>query len=289
MEQKSLDGAAPLAPPASDVAQAYLAEATAVREPRELRIDRRGAARLALVEAAVLAGYLTAVMLSLGTSPGSLAVLILVGLFSVWSQLVSERRESYGFTSRGVGSSPTSAAVFGALILVGVGGGVVAQATGTALPLWLRLLPGALVLVVLGGMAVRDLRSAGPAPLAEDPPSFTPAARWATFGLGVLVGFGVWAATQTDPLIPAAAGLILLLAVIAWWTATQVNARLPSLGAVWGAAPWAAFGVASTLLVAALIWMLMAGTVPAGLGAAAGAVCVIAFAIAAVPDGRRAR
>lgn len=287
MDQKPLDGAAPLDPPPSDVALAYLAEATAVRERREQRIDRHSAARQSLVEAVALSLYVTVLMFTLGEPVAGSAAIIMVGVFIAWSLLAGERRESLGFATTSIGSS-RAASVAGVVIIgITVAAGLVLQLTGLSYPAWLRFMPGALILVLLGGYALRDLRAS--APLAEPLPiePFTPAARWSTAVFGVVLGLGIWAASSSDSLVSAAYGMALMLSLLIWWSATQISDRVPLLGAVWGVAQWAAFGFGAGLL-AVTVLLLVAGKISSTFGAVAGGVCAVAFGVSALLRGRRA-
>ncbi|MCE7480492.1 hypothetical protein LZG07_00865 [Microbacterium profundi] len=121
MDQRPIEGAAPLPVPNSDIAQAYLDQVRAVRERREAGVDRRGAAWIGLVNAITLAVYIT---------------------------VISPR---WGI-----------AIVLGVVLLVALAVFFIAGILGVEMPFFVRLIPGALALVVLGAPALGSILGYGP-------------------------------------------------------------------------------------------------------------------------------
>ncbi|WP_206476590.1 hypothetical protein [Microbacterium sp. KRD172] len=121
MDQRPIEGAAPLPVPNSDIAQAYLDQVRAVRERREAGVDRRGAAWIGLVNAITLAVYITVI------SPRWVIAIVL-----------------------------------GVVLLVALAVFFIAGILGVEMPFFVRLIPGALALVVLGAPALRSILGYGP-------------------------------------------------------------------------------------------------------------------------------
>mgnify|MGYP001611595603 CR=1 FL=1 len=288
MEQTPIDGAAPPAPPSAEVAQAYLDRDAAVRARREDRLDRRELARLALAEAIVLPLYLTGVLFTVGESTAAPAVLMLVAVFVLWMQLAGERRESLGLRAGSGGSWGWAPRVFVVILVASLAAGIGMQIAEIEYPWPLRLLPALIALSLLGPPALRELREA-PRRAISERQTFTPAARWATTGMGVVLGLGIWAVGAGDSLIAVGMTMLVLLSICAWWFVGSVSGRVPVLGARWRWPQWAAFAVAGLALVAATFSVSGAHPGAHAIALLAAVVCVAAFVVAAVigaPDER---
>ncbi|WP_341975122.1 hypothetical protein LTA6_003476 [Microbacterium sp. LTA6] len=286
MEQKPLSAAEPLEPPTADVAQAYLDEVDVVATRREERIDRRGIAWVALAEAAALAVYLSVMMFGFGSSSSS-SFITLIALLLVWIQLSGELKESFGFQSRLRRTERWAYALFGFVAVAGVVVGIATQIVGADIPFVLRLAPGGLVLLVFGGLAVRDLRRARPAVLRRARAPLATVARNFTLTIGAVFGIAI-AITSVAYSVPASLfSMALILLMLGWWIAVQISDRLPALGAVWYWPQWAAFVLGWAVFACAVLVQFRQPLDPLIISIAA-VVVVLAFVAAAFFDGRDA-
>lgn len=286
MEQKPLSAAGPLEPPTADVAQAYLDEVVVVARRREERIDRRGIAWVALSEAAALAVYLTVVMFGFGSSSSS-SFVSLIALFFLWIQLSGELKESYGFQSRLRGTERWTYAIFGIVAVVAVVVGIATQIAGVDIPFILRVTPGVSVLLVFGGLAVRNLRRARPPVLRRSRAPLSTVARNLTFTIGALFGLAIVIMAVAKPLAASVFSMVLILLILGWWIAVQISGRLPALGAVWSWPQWAAFVLGWAVFACALLVQFSHSLDPLVTSIAAVAVALV-FVAAAFFDGRDA-
>lgn len=78
MEQKPVHGAGPLAPPAADVATAYLDEVGTLARRREERIDRRMLGRLHLIDGLVVGALFSAALFVMRSAPSNAHLWLLV-------------------------------------------------------------------------------------------------------------------------------------------------------------------------------------------------------------------
>lgn len=288
MEQNAVDGYSPLTPPSAEIAQAYLDQDAAVRARREDHLDRRELARFGLAEAVVLPLYLTAMLFTIRESTTPPGVLMLIAALILWMQLYGERRESLGLRATSAGAMGRGPIVVVALLAVSLGVGVALELARIDYPWPLRLVPGAVALVVLVPPSIRELRSAPPRRITQRA-TFTPAARWATAGVGAVLSFGIAAIGSSDALIAATAVLLVLLSIGAWWFVGTVGSRVPVLGALWRWPQWAAFGVAGGGLIAAAVTAASGQPAAQGIALVAAVACAAVFAAAALigaPDER---
>src|SRR5690606_2441207 len=146
MEQRPIEAAPPLDPPAPDIARAYLDEAEAVAQRREDLIDRHAIALVSLVESIVLAGFLTMMMFGFGTPTASSSFIVLVAMALLWMQLTAELRESHGVQPRLQIQHGRTRIVFIAVVGCAVAIGVALQLGGVGIPLALRFAPGVLAI-----------------------------------------------------------------------------------------------------------------------------------------------
>lgn len=287
MEQRPIPGHEPLAPPTPDVARAYLDEIGSVVQRREALIDRRRMARLACVEAVVLAVYLTVMLFSFGTSIGS-SFVVLVALFLLWLQFATELRESYGGQPRLSGTAQRLYVVFGLVGVAAVVGGVWLQIAGIDVPVFARFLPGVFLLGVFGGRALYELRRAPQALLDEREP-FTLGARWSTAALGVIIGLGIWVAASHEPMFVTAFAPIVMVALLGWSLVAYATDKLPALGAIWQWPQWSAFAISGAALIAVMLLSLHTEVITTALAAALAVGAALLIIVTAVTGGRYAQ
>ncbi|MGO2519613.1 MAG: hypothetical protein ACTH8F_05790 [Microbacterium sp.] len=283
MEQRPIPGQEPLAHPTADVAQAYLDEIGSVVQRREEFIDRRRMARLAGVEAIVLAAYLTIMMFSFGHSV-STPFLMLISLFGVWLQLSAELKESYGGQPRLSGTSQRIYLVFGLLAVAAVMVGVWLQIAGVEVPVWARFIPGVALLAGFGGRAVRDLRRA-PEVLPNEHDPFTRGARYATACLGLVFGLGAWVVATSDTMFSVVLFFVVMVGIFGWGIAAYATSRLPALGAIWQWPQWTAFALGSAVLIAVMLFAMHTDLMTVPLAISLGVGVALLFAVVAFVGG----
>lgn len=288
MDQRPIDGAAPLPAPSSDVARAYLEEVATVRSRREARIDRRGAGRLALVEAVVLSVYVTVIAISMGESSASSSFIVFVGLYLLWIQLATQRREGYGIMGSGVSAPWTTAIVLCVVLVVVLGAAFLAGVTGAEIPFLVRLVPGTLVLLVLGAAAIRAIRRSAPPTeiFATRRRRLSIGARWATIVVGAVMAAGIWVLSAGDDLLRSFLGMLFMLGYLTWWTVTRVVERVPALGAVWAWPQWTAFAFSGVIIMTIVLLQARGETGLLVFGPAAAAAAFILHLGCAFLDGR---
>ncbi len=286
MEQRPMSGHDPLSPPTADTARAFLDELGVVVERREALIDRRRMARLACAEAVVLPVYLTIMMFSFGQSFSS-PFMMIVALLLLWIQFSAELRENYGGQPRLRGTTQWMYLGFGLTAVLSVVVGVWLQIVGVEISTLARFVPGIALLAVFGGRALRDLRDA-PEALPNEHDSFTAGARYATAGLGVVLGLGVWATAANESIVVVLAPLAMLL-LLTWNVTAYVSSRLPALGAIWRWPQWTAFTVGACALAAMMLLVIHTDAVTPPLAIAAAVGVTLLFVVVAFSGGRDAR
>lgn len=287
MEQRPIPGQEPLAPPTADVARAYLDEIGMVVGRREALIDRRRMARLAGVEAIVLAAYLTIMMFSFGQGSSS-PFLMMVALLLIWVQFSAELRESYGGQPRLSGTSQRVYLAFGLVGALTVMVGVVLQIVGVDIPILVRFAPGVVLLAVFGGKALRDLRRA-PEALPNDRDPFTVGARYATASLAIVFGLGIWATAVGESMLAVIFTPFVMVLLLGWNIAAYASSRLPPLGAIWRWPQWSAFTLGAAALAAMMLLALHTDVVTAPLAVSSAVVVAVLFVVVAFVGGRDVR
>ena len=285
MDQRPIEGAAPLPAPNSDIAQAYLDEVRAVRERREAGVDRRGAAWIGLVNAFTLAVYITVVAIGIGETSASSSFIAFVGVYLLWVQFANERRERYGVIGYGASPRWVIAIMLSVILLVALAVFFIANIVGMEMPFFVRLIPGALTLVVLGAPAVRSIRRASPANAAVHRLRLSNSARLATIVTGAMMALGVWVLSVGGEVLRSFFGLLLMLAILGWWTAARVSKRVPALGAVWAWPQWTAFAASVGMIATILLLQVSGNTVLLEYGPIAAAVVFFLYVGSAFLDG----
>lgn len=284
VEQKPIAGAPPLDPPSADLARQYLDEADAVAHRREAHLDRRGMAVLRLWETIVLAVYLTVFMFAFGAAGGSTPVMLLFVAFFPWIQFSAELRASFGFQARGARDVRRyawwAAIVVGAFLLA-----LVLQMVWGELPLWMRLAPGLLCVLLLGPAAVREIRQSTRGEPRE-PVALPRSARLATIALGLLLASTVGIIALGDALTAVIWALLPMLAVLTWAIGRQISARLPELGSLWRWPQWTSYGVSSVLIIVFILLRVHGVQVDTGVAIAGAALIVLLFTGSAFLRGR---
>ena len=286
MDQRPIEGAAPLPVPNSDIAQAYLDQVRAVRERREAGVDRRGAAWIGLVNAITLAVYITVIAVGIGEPSASSSFISFVGVYMLWVQFANERRERYGVIGYGVSPRWGIAIVLGVVLLVALAVFFIAGILGVEMPFFVRLIPGVLALVVLGAPALRSILSS---PIADAPVHrlrLPNSARLATIVIGAMMALGICVLSVGDEVLRPFFGLLLMLGILGWWTAARVSPRVPALGAVWAWPQWTAFATSGGMIATILLLQVSGSTTLLGYGPIGAAVVFCLYAGSAFLDGR---
>lgn len=287
MEQRPIPGHDPLAPPTADVARAYLDEIGTVVQRRESLIDRRRMARLAGAEAIVLAVYLTVMMFSFGKSVGS-PFMMIVALLLVWIQFSAELRENYGGQPRLSGTSQRVYLAFGLGAVLAAMVVIWLQIVGVEIPVLARFVPGIALLAVFGGRALHTLHRA-PQALPDDRDPFSTGARYATAGLGIVVGLGVWATASGESMLAAILSPFVMVLLLGWSIAAYASSKLPALGAIWRWPQWSAFALGGAILVAVMLLAMHTDVITVPLGIVLAVSIAVLFAVVAFAGGRDVR
>ncbi|GGD80537.1 hypothetical protein [Microbacterium murale] len=225
------------------------------------------------MNALTLAAYITIMTISIGSASASSSFITFVGIYLLWVQLANQRREGYRVIGYGV--SPRWVLVLGlcAVFLVALAIFFFAAISGVEIPLALRLIPGALTLIVLGSPALRSILRSAPADVPVQRLRLSAAGRVATIVTGAMMALGIWVLSVGDEMLRPFFGLLLMLGVLGWWTVGRVSERVPALGAVWAWPQWTAFAVSSCAIVTILLLQVRGDTALLGHGDfAAGAV-----------------
>lgn len=234
VQQQAASGREALTPPDADTARHYLAQAEAIVERRERVADRRAAAWLSIANAVFVAAYLFIAAVGFRREVPS------VEFQSLLVPLLVLSRISTGLTRRGDrgprwSTSRRLTTVAGVVVAVGsLIVFILILANPRISTTWI-LLPVVAILLGFGGHGiVRLLRAShGPRPLPSVRAPLTVGARWGTILVGVLLGAVCAVSAATDETLRSVLLLMLLLVVLAWFTASGTAIGLPRLGASW--------------------------------------------------------
>lgn len=290
MEQNPVPEQAALVPPDAEIAQRYLDEARVVATRRDRAVDRRALAWLQIANAAVTAVYLTVFAWVL-ESAGSLVPQVILFTFLVWSQIASGMAQRNGMQWRMTRSrwplvAAGAAALCAALVVFGF------AVVDRTLPLFVTFVPGAIVLVVLGGYGIVQLLRA-----SRDPRPPRPArsrlprgVRIGTTLLGVALGVLILLLGAPEGVVASTILLLVVLLLLAWILAARSDLGLPAIGTSWRWPHVLVFAVAASALLALVVGDA-AGARSVGLGTSAliGAGAVFLFAGVAFIPGRDGR
>lgn len=287
MDQKPVPGQPALQPPDADIAQRYLDEARSVPARRDRAVDRRSLAWLQIANAVICAVYLTVFALVI-RSEGAPASQVLLFTFLVWGQLASGMAQRNGLQWR-LTRSRWPIIVGGAAVLVSaliVFGFAVWDPT---LPLFVSVVPGALVLVGLGGYGVVQLLRApqeGHRPRPRRVP-LSRETRGGTVLVGIAIGSLILLGAAPEGVVKAVLLLLICLLLVVWLLAARSGLGLPAIGASWRWPHVVAFAVAAAAL---LVLVLLGGQQPQVLASVlAGAGVVVLFLAVAYVPGRDLR
>lgn len=284
MEHRPEPGLRPYEPPSADVARAYLAESARVAKRREALIDRRGAARLLLIEGVAFAVYLVALMLSFPPTD-RVNVIALVAPFLIWTQLATTLREEYGFQRRGREQRLRMTVVV--LLVVVVVGSLAAFSLGLDIPIPARLVPALLSLLLFGILAADERRRAAPERASRQRARFDRRVGVETIGIGMAVGAMTACVATPSPIVANVANLVVMLALVAWLLAAT-GAGGSRAAAAWGGFHWSCFASAGGILVALVLLAQFTALPLAAAGYTAGAVVALAFVLGVALERRHA-
>lgn len=277
MEHRAEPGLQPYEPPSGDVARAYLDESARVARRREAMIDRRGAARLLLVEGAAFSTYLIALMFCFPPTD-RVNVIALGAPFILWTQLASALREEYGYQRRGREQRLRTAVV--ALLVVMAVGSLTVLTLGIDIPTAVRLAPAALALVLFGILAVDEGRRAPSERGPRQRIPFDRAIRIETMCIGLAMGIMIACVATPSAIVAHIANLVVMLALVAWlFSATSAGGSRTA--AAWGAFHWSCLAIGGAILVALALTAQFTTLPLAAAACAAGAVVTAAFALGA--------
>jgi len=289
MEQQPVAGSAPLPAPSPDTATAYLAELERVRDRREGRMDRRALAVASLIAAVVLSVYVGIACFSIGVGSTNSSFMVVLALFLLWIQLITEFRESHGALGSPFTRRHPAAMVIVIVLIVVIIAGIAVSAFGADVPVPVRLIPPVLALLVIGIPALREFRRSTPRESASRPRALTRSERLSTIGIAVIVSMSIWILGAGDFLVITIFALVVLIGLLAWWIAGRASERLPAVGAVWAWPQWSAFALAGAAAAAVMIGQLLGSSEPVGALAPIAAVVVfVLFGGSALLDGRDA-
>lgn len=289
LNQKPVVGQDALLPPDAETARRYLAEATAVAERRDSAIDRRGIARLQIVNAVITAAFLLVFAYLLrGTESSSYQVVLFA--FLLWGLLAAGIAQRDGIQWR-MTRTRLPLALAGAVVVV-----VAFVVFGLVifvpdLPTGLGVVPAALFLLAFGGHGVVQLRRAATDPLRA-PARREPlprAARAGTVGVGIVIGALHMLARAPEGVLSSVLILLIALLVVAWMFVGATDAGLPAIGARWRWPHLAGFGAAAAALLALVLLQPAGDTSMATAGLVTGGAVIVLFAVLAVVPGRASR
>lgn len=284
MDQKPVPGQETLVPPSADVAQQYLDEAQAVAARREHAVDRRALAWLQIGNAVVTAIYLVAFALIMQRD-GAAGPQVLLFTFLVWTQLASGMAQRSGMKWR---MTPSRWPVV-------VGGGLVLVAAlvifgfaiwDRSLPLFVTFIPGALVLVGLGGYGIIHLiRASGDPRQPRTRRALMPrGVRTGTILVGAAVGILILLGGAPEGMLKSVMMLLVALMLLAWIVAGRSDLGLPTIGAAWRWPHITAFAISASALVALTIFGTDDAAVHVLASSIAGAgVILLSVAVSFVP------
>lgn len=280
MEQKPIDGTAPLAPPSADVARQYLDEVEEVHRRRDERVDRRASSWEAILSGIAIAILITALLLVNRADATSTQPFIF--LIIVTGQISAGFAERAGVQWRAFGPRPWSvvAVVVYGVAMVALFLLIFIDAQNR--PLWMNFIPGLAILLGFGGYGAALLwRERGqerrPARPREPLPGQT---RAATAGLGILIGVAALSIGIENALLGSIVGILVMMAVVVWLFLWATDAGPQALGRYWRWPQIAAY--LSSMGV--VTWLALqraysdAVTLPSALGAAAAAAALLCIA-----------
>jgi hypothetical protein len=196
----------------------------------------------------------------------------------LYSVLVNGARERFGIRTRAsVAQAVGSVAAIVAFVVLGS-----LSIAGVGYPGWLNVVAPAVLFAVMAIAPIRRLfasRSAPPTDRWANTPLTVPA-RWATAGIGVVLG--LLAATTTVvwfPIISAATLLVTLSVVLISW---RLQWGLRSTGFQWGPVNWVLFAVATAALFALAAALSTSYPVTEVVAVAVGVFVLVVMTIAAL-------
>lgn len=282
--QGVIPGAEPLVPPTPNVARAYLDEVTAVGARRERRVDRRAVGWLTIASS-MLSGVLISGMLlalDVGFFFGSQSLVMCVLLLN---PIISGMNAWRGFRTLLSDRWPERIAVIGFAAVV-LASFLLVMVTPVELPLWVQLVPGALLAIGGGGFGIVMLRDS----VASDrpiPAPMSPAARWRTCGIGILLGALAALLAHPEGILSAVVILVGYVVVVILLTADFIGAGLAAAAESWRLPHLIAIAAAMIALCALVMIRSVTGDLASPIAAGTGAAIVLVFAGVALSGARR--
>lgn len=288
MEQKPIHAAAPLHPPAADVARAYLDEAGAVEQRREARIDRRMLGWLHMIDGIVVGALFSAALFVMRSNPPVrylwlLAILALV----IWMEFAGELRDRLGVRPHWFRSWSLP------YLLVFIPTMIIAWSSSlTPHPsVFLVVVPLGISVLVFGALAARQwwrARGQDYSGAIAEPEPFTPRAAVATAVIGGMLGVLIVIATGAmEPTAGTVIAGILLFAFLVFTIAVQTGSWVPLLGRIWLWPQWAALVIAGAVFLASLVLGVSTPILTLTAAVLTGAFVTLLFVVTAVWGLRR--
>lgn len=284
IEQEPIRGHEALEPPDAQIAQRYLDEADAVANRRERSVDRRSVARLQIINAVAIAGFLTAMAAAIRVDHGARYQVMLFS-FLIWGQLTSGMVQRSGMQWRLTWSRWP-------LLL---GGGVLLAVTlvmfgfvafDPDLPAISIVIPGALVLLGLGGYGVAQLvRAPDVQPPRGRIAPMSRGVRWGTVLVGIALALLTMLAAAPDGVLTATLLILVVLMIVVWIAAARSDMGLPMIGASWRWPHLGVFGASAC----ALALVALFDELPALFGVLSGAGMILLFVAVSFVPGRDPR
>lgn len=249
MDQKSVPGQGALVPPSADIARQYLDEAQAVAARRERAVDRRALAWLQIVNAVATGVYLVAFALIMRRDDSAASQVVLF-TFLMWAQLASGIAQRSGMQWR-MSRSRWPVIVGGGLVVVAAMVVFGFAIWDRDLPAFVTFIPGALVMVGLGGYGIVQLvRASGDLRQPRARRALMPRSlRAGTILVGGAIGILTLLGGAPDGVLKSVLLLLVALMLLVWIIAGRSDLGLPGIGAAWRWPHITAFAISASALV----------------------------------------
>lgn len=288
MRQQPGGDSAPLDPPSSETAQAYLDVVPGLVIRRESLIDDWRLGRLTIIEGVALSAYVGVLMAVAGAGDVSRPIVLVMLPFLAWMQLSAGLRERFGVRRRAPARQGVLNTVLLVVTMLAMLVVLVLAVAQMRIPFIVRMLPPAVLLLAAVLTGARQMRAGGNREPCAAPAhaAFSSGVSWTTVGVGVVLG-GVTAMTSLmwrpgigSALAWLAATIAMILLIVASATRT-----LRELGAAWRPPQWIAFAIAAIAMLVVLLTGPAMPIVPVSLGIAVAAMFLAASLRPVADDG----
>lgn len=283
MEQRSEPGQPAYQPPSAQLARQHLRERDDVAQRRAAHIDRRATARMLLLDGVVFA-LGTTVLLFLFPLSLSAAMPLMLTLLS-WSVLAGSLRDRYGYLPRGREARVRTAVML--TLLVAVFGVIAAVLAGVEITAWVRVLPGAVGLILFTVLAVQEWRRDVPArKVTRQRAPFDRPTRVVTAAIGLAFGGSVvLVGAEWEALAYLVYAVVMCGFVI--WSVKVMSGTAPAVGAAWGPRAWSLYTASAITLVVLMMLEYLGHPVGLVVRVVLGALVAVGFVLIALRGGGR--